>query len=279
MAHDTTWRARAALLTATTLAALMFAAACGSAGNGNGQPTGGTGQLGGTPSGQATTPGTQPSGDQTTGGQNQTGNPGTTTTQAPLYPTNAKDYATAMLTAYGNSDHDRLVVLAASNVPDYLAGQPQLVGPWTFLACSNDATQNCYFYNSAGKGIMVGVVKTQLGHPQAVIYATQANVEIPGDPVSYLNAFDSAWGSNDYYGMMALTTSAALNFFHGRQPGTGGLTYTAGATTNGKQLFTIMTQGGSYFCEWTVLIDVNLASQHKLHAISTAKLPTPCVTA
>jgi hypothetical protein len=201
------------LLAAVLLAGMVGGiAGCGKPSSNGG---GGNAQVGGAPSGSPTS-----------GAGATTPAAGSTTPAGVTFPSDAKSYTLELLKAWGNKDYNRIAQLAepatvqqikdASNSPD---GYPN--SQWTYIRCAageSAGTTDCTWRNVVGDETVVRVKNDRLRHPMAVTQANLDRTRYPSDPVSYVNAFLSAWQAGNQQRMARLSSSTIKNYFIGQNP-------------------------------------------------------------
>jgi hypothetical protein len=207
VAHPTIRRC----LLAAAVAATLALTACGGAKEtpgGNPTSTGdtGSGQLGdaGSPS-----PGT-------TGGTGGTGGGGGggATTQAPLYPGDAKSYGLEILKAWGNKDYTRFGNLADAHSVDQAKSYGDRNTSWTHVFCQvNGANNDCKYYNANGDIVQIWLTTAKLGSPGAGNLFSMEYGSIPNNTGDYVGRFVSAWTNGDYAAMVLFSNPTVADHF------------------------------------------------------------------
>jgi hypothetical protein len=210
------WRRR--VLAGAALVLTMTAAACGSGGN---HPTSASttthpanSVIGGSPSSAPSAENTGTGGNGGGGGSSGGGSGGGGST-TPTYPSDAKSYGLAFLQAMGQHDSSRLTVLAVQSVVGQVADNYYNVNTqWTNRSCGQDPNDPanptkiaCVYDNANGDEITLGLNKTQLGAPTAVLTASLEKTTYPTDPTSYVQGLFSAYQSGNINRVVRLSNS------------------------------------------------------------------------
>jgi len=183
----------------------------------------------------------------------------------PTYPKNAKDYAQALLLAFGKNDKTRVGQLAAQAAVLQLASHTGLDPNWTVhVSCQADGGSHtrCVFRNAHGDEASVRVANAQLGAPTAVVEALIDRTTYPASASSYASTFALAWQNGNTERMRRLSSSSVVSFFSGKTPASG---YQASTTPNGD--FTFVSMSGLPAGSFSFKLRIANASLGKANAI------------
>lgn len=173
--------------------------------------------------------GTSPAPGSTTGSGGGGGNNG-----APTYPKSAKDYAQALLQAFGKNDKTRLGQLASQGAVLQLQSQTGLDPNWTVhVSCGPDGSgyTQCVFRNGHGDVASVRLDNAKLGSPMAGTEALIDRTTYSTDAGQYASTFALAWKEGNTERMRRLSSSSGVvSFFNGK---TKALAYTTQASKDG----------------------------------------------
>lgn len=139
--------------------------------------------------------------------------------QAPTYPKNAKDYAQALLTAFGKNDKTRLGQLASQGAVLQLQTQTGLDPNWTvYVSCGADGSAHtqCVFRNAHGDVASVRIENAKLGSPTAGTEALIDRTTYSTDPSQYASTFAFAWKDGNTERMRRLSNASVVSFFNGK---------------------------------------------------------------
>jgi hypothetical protein len=214
------WRRR--VLAGAALGLTFAAAACGSGGN---HPTSASttthpanSVIGGSPSGAPSAENTGTGGNGGGGGNSGGGSGGGGST-TPTYPSDAKSYGLAFLKAMGQHDSGRLTVLAVQSVVGQVADNYYNVNTqWTNRSCGQDpndpanpAKIACVYDNANGDEITLGLNKSQLGAPTAVLTASLQKTTYPTDATGYATELFGAYVDGNTNRVVHLSSTAVKN--------------------------------------------------------------------
>ncbi|HZM82977.1 MAG TPA: hypothetical protein VFC19_45250 [Candidatus Limnocylindrales bacterium] len=163
---------------------------------------------------------------------------------APTYPKSAKDYAQALLQAFGKNDKTRLGQLASQAAVLQLQTQTGLDPNWTvYVSCGADggAHTQCVFRNAHGDVASVRVENAKLGSPMAGTEALIDRTIYSTDPGQYASTFALAWVNGNTERMRRLSSSSVVSLFNGK---TKALAYTTQAAKDGD-FWNVKTVDGS----------------------------------
>jgi hypothetical protein len=136
------------------------------------------------------------------------------------YPTTAKAYGAALLSAWGAKNTARVAQLAtAATILQLRDPQSQDKTTWTTASC--DATGEstvCLYRNGYGDNVTLSVTTAALGRPTAVTEALLERTEYAKSRTAYASAFVAAWQSGNTARMSRLATSDVVSFFKSREP-------------------------------------------------------------
>jgi len=242
-------------------AVLALAAAVSLAGCGNQTPSGQapsvTTTLGSSESPTAT-PATSASASPTPG---KTGGGSTVVT----YPTTAKGYAQALLTAWANKNSSRIDQLAIQSAVQQIKDNGYPNSQWTYINCdASGETTSCIFRNAHGDEVLLTLTTTQIGHPTAVTQALLSRTSYPSNASDYVGAFIQAWRMGNLQRMTRLANSTVTTALKGQTAPSGYTAYVSGTKVTAEA--TPAGSGPSYV--FTFIPD-NLAKAHALSAVST----------
>jgi hypothetical protein len=187
---------------------------------------------------------------------------------APTYPKSAKDYAQALLLAFGKNDKARVAQLAAQSAVLQLASHTGLDPNWTvFVSCQADGGSHtrCVFRNAHGDEASVRLANAQLGAPMAAVEALIDRTTYPASASSYATTFALAWQNGNTERMKRLSSATVVSFFSGKTPASG---YQASTAPNGD--FTFVTMSGLPAGSFSFKLRIANASLGKANAIVAA---------
>lgn len=165
---------------------------------------------------------TPPSGSptaQATGGTNS--NP---------YPKDAKAYAQALLSAWGQKDKTRISQLAIQAAAQQIADNGYPNSNWnSFQGCNGDGPAHtaCTFQNADGDTARIRLLNSQLGNPTAVTEAQLMRMRYATNAGDYASDFVQAWREKNTEHMKRLSNSTVTSFFQNKIPANG---YTIGVS-------------------------------------------------
>lgn len=233
-------------LAATALACGLLAAGCGGKSEPQTSPSFETtltesATPAPTPSAAAATP------SPTTGSGNGGGN------NTPTYPTNAKSYAQALLSAWGSRNSSRIDQLADQATVQQIKDSGHPNASWTYIYCDGDDVHTvCVFRNAHGDVANVKILESQLGHPVAAVEAHVVPTEYATAATDYVSAFVSAWQQGNKQRLQRYADNDVAAFFAGRTApashsvsesgsadGLVSIKLTTGAPDNGEYTFTV----------------------------------------
>ncbi len=201
MARPNWWQRAAALAAAAVAGCLLAACATPAKDQGQGTDPGGHGQLGSSPTagsnGGAGFPDGAPSGNPTGGGQGNTGGAAASPTPF-VYPKDAKAYAQAVLTAWGNKDLVRVALLTTPAALQQIKDNGYPDNHWTYIKSDGAAGSTyCTFRNNNGDEVVIRVTNSLLGLKLAVSEAPLERTTYPTNAHDYVNAFLNAWSKGN----------------------------------------------------------------------------------
>jgi hypothetical protein len=166
-----------------------------------------------TPSGSpaATTPGGV--GGLGTGGATPTAG-ATGSPQPATYPTDARSYAEAAITAWINGQAPRLAQLTAPGVAVNFANIPGHPDPhWQYNHCEGTAGgPYCIFRNNDGDELTLRVVNQYLGQPHAITEVMFDRTGYPANVSDHVRSFFNAWAGGNRQRMLSLANEDTVNF-------------------------------------------------------------------
>lgn len=162
--------------------------------------------------------------------------------QAPTYPSSAKDYGIATLTAWAGGNKSRLDQLAAQPAVMQFASHQVGSNQWTTVNCSvpTSGYTMCVYRNGHGDEVEVTMQDSQLGHPTATTDARVDKTRYPAAAADYVGTFLNAWGVGNTQRMTRMSSSSVVGFFTGKKPPSSGSE--THATQNGST-WTVNTTG------------------------------------
>lgn len=162
--------------------------------------------------------------------------------QAPSYPSAAKDYGIATLTAWAGGNKSRLNQLAAQPAVMQLASHQVGSNQWTTVNCSvpTSGYTLCKYRNGHGDEVEVTMQDSQLGHPTATTDARIDKTTYSSSATSYVSTFMNAWSDGNTQRMTRLSSSSVVSSLAGKKPPSSGST--TSATQNGST-WTVIASG------------------------------------
>lgn len=162
--------------------------------------------------------------------------------QAPTYPSSAKDYGIATLTAWAGGNKSRLDQLAAQPAVMQLASHQVGSNQWTTVNCSTPTSgyTMCKYRNGHGDEVEVTMQNSQLGHPTATSEALVDKTVFPSAATQYVSTFMNAWSEGNTQRMTRLSGSSVVSGLAGKSPPSSGSTNSA--TQNGST-WTVVASG------------------------------------
>jgi hypothetical protein len=248
--------ARRALALAAGLVFVVAAAGCTAKSNNNAAPPPFTTGLGSdSPSPASSSPATGP-----------------TTPAPPAFPTDAKAYGLAVLTAYSSNNNSRLAQLATSDMIAQFGGHGRLDSHWVAITCDDAAgSSHCTYRNMYGDQIVIQMTIELLGHPQAANDAQIETTVLSSDPVAYIGEMIGAWQEGNQQRMAALASSSIASSLGGQQPVQSYNTGTEGVSGHTIVHVYELPAGGREFT--FKVVNQNLG---KIHAIECVALGDSC---
>jgi hypothetical protein len=186
-----------------------------------------------------------------TGGPSVGSTPSKKPVSGPTFPTTAKAYGAALLTAWGAKNTSRVEQLAGSAAILQLRDPMSQDKQWTYVNCdaSGDSTA-CLFRNSYGDEITVMVTTAALGQPTAATEALVDRTHYPSDRTGYASAFVEAWQHGNTQRMARLANSTTIAYFRSKTPlanftatDMGGKVRVEPVSAGGGDAFTLMFEG------------------------------------
>jgi hypothetical protein len=197
-------------LLAAAVAVSLALTACGGDKGTPGNPTG-TGDTGSGQLGDAASPSPGATGGTGGGGG---GGGGTATTQAPLYPSDAKSYGLEILKAWAKKDYTRFGNLADAHSVDQAKSYGDRDTTWTFVFCqASGANNDCKYYNNNGDIVQIWMTTSKLGSPGAGNLFSMEYGGLPNNTGDYVGRFISAWTNGDYAAMVLLSNTTVADHF------------------------------------------------------------------
>jgi len=191
--------------------------------------------------------------------------PGKTGSTAITFPTTAKGYAQALLTAWANKNSSRLDELANQATVQQIKDNGYPNSQWTYISCdASGETTACIFRNAHGDEVLVTLTNTQIGHPTAATQALLSRTSYPSNAADYVGAFVQAWRMGNLQRMTRLANSTVTSALKGQTAPSGYTAYVSGTKVTAEA--TPAGSGPSYV--FTFVAD-NLGKAHALSAVST----------
>jgi hypothetical protein len=183
----------------------------------------------------------------------------------PTFPTTAKAYAQALLTAWANKNAGRLDQLAVQSAVQQIKDNGYPNAQWTYIDCdASGETTACIFRNAHGDEVLVTMTNTQIGHPTAVTEALLTKTTYPTDAAGYVGAFIDAWQHGNLQRMTRLANSTVTDAVRSKTPPNGYTSSFDGSTVRIEQL--PAGAGPSYVF---TIVSGNLGKAHAIGAVST----------
>jgi hypothetical protein len=178
------------------VAAAMSTVACGNGGGGSPDP--GSTSIG-------------PSGVGVIG----TGPSESPSATAAAYPTNAEDYASAVIAAWQSDPTGLLGNLTTAQVHEQLIEIP---GPldmnWHLSMCDGAAGSSyCTFFNEDGDRLRLQLTNALLGQAHATVGVNLDQTQYPTTAQDYVTAFIEAWQQGNRWRMAALSNQNEVEYF------------------------------------------------------------------
>jgi hypothetical protein len=135
------------------------------------------------------------------------------------YPTSAKSYGQALLTAWGGKSTTRVRQLAGDAAVLQLRDPKSQDKQWTYVSCdaSGDSTA-CLYRNSYGDEIVLTMTTAALGQPAAVTEALVDRTSYGAERGSYASEFVQAWQRGNVQRMTRLANSTVAGYFKAKTP-------------------------------------------------------------
>ncbi|GHJ49117.1 hypothetical protein Cs7R123_64590 [Catellatospora sp. TT07R-123] len=182
---------------------------------------------------------------------------------APTYPSSAKSYAQALLSAWGAKNGTRIDQLAVQAAVQQIKDNGYPNSSWTYIKCDDDGTYaTCLFRNAHGDESLVKMVKTQLGHPTAVTEAQLMRTSYANDAGSYVSGFVYAWQQGNKQRMIRYANEQVAAFFLSKTPPTSSMV-TGEDNTAGHTKITMSFDGGTSSYTFNV-VNQNLGDAHAI---------------
>lgn len=133
------------------------------------------------------------------------------------YPTTAKAYAQALLSAWGSKNSSRIDQLATQSAVQQIKDNGYPNSQWTYINCdASGDTTSCLFRNAHGDECTVTLNTIQIGHPTAVTEALLSKTTYPSATGDYVNAFINAWRQGNTQRMTRLANSTVTSSLKGK---------------------------------------------------------------
>ncbi|NUR69959.1 MAG: hypothetical protein HOU81_03985 [Hamadaea sp.] len=180
------------------------------------------------------------------------------------FPTTAKGYAQALLSAWGTKSSSRLELLANQATVQQIKDNGYPNADWTYIDCTaSGETSECVFRNAHGDEVLITLTNTQIGHPTAATQALLERTTYASSAESYVSAFMYAWQHKNVQRMARLATSSVADKLKSQ---TALDSYSA--HTSGDQVIVSPTLGGTQYT--FTIVSGNLGKAHAISAVSTA---------
>lgn len=201
------------------------------------------------PSSSVDTPGTSPTPQAPASAQPSTPASKKADT-GPTYPTSAKSYASALLTAWGAKNSSRVAQLAVNGAVLQLGEAKSQDKQWSYVSCdaSGDSTA-CLYRNSYGDQVTLTLTTATLGKPTAVGNVLLERTSYANNRAGYASAFVEAWQAGNVQRMTRLANSTVANYFKGKTPLSNFTTSEMGDTV---RVYPASASGGSGNYELTI---------------------------
>jgi hypothetical protein len=126
---------------------------------------------------------------------------------AGAYPTTARAYATATLTAWSAHDTEQVKLLTTAVALAQIRESGFPDPSWTYVSCDGST---CLFRNDTGDEVEVQVAPGRLGAANAVSGVTLNQTEFAGSPTAYVNGFLHAWQAGNTQRMRQMATAKVV---------------------------------------------------------------------
>jgi hypothetical protein len=187
------------------------------------------------------------------------------------YPTTARAYATATLTAWSARDTEqvRLLTTGVATAQIRESGFPD--PSWTYVTCADgERSSSCLFRNNAGDEAEVQVATSKLGLANAVSGVTLNKTEFAGSPTAYVNGLLHAWQAGNTQRMFQMSTTKVTTQLLAL-PVIGSYTLAARALNNSYSRVTATAAGGVEI-QFKVLTEPG-AAPHGIAAMCAGNCP------
>jgi hypothetical protein len=137
----------------------------------------------------------------------------------PTYPTSAKSYGSALLTAWGAKNSGRVAQLASNAAILQLGEAASQDKQWSYVSCdaSGDSTA-CLYRNSYGDQVTLSLTTAAMGRPTAVGEVLLERTPYANERAAYASAFVNAWQTGNVQRMSRLASSAVADYFKAKTP-------------------------------------------------------------
>jgi hypothetical protein len=166
---------------------------------------------------------------------------------APGYPSAARGYAEATLTAYVGKQTGRLADLTTAEVNEQLVELPgALKTDWLYLNCDGVAGGSyCAFRNSNGDVVTLKVSSQRLGAAHAVVEAKADLTTFPAAGEAYARAFVLAWAGRNTPRMRVLGTPDVVTKLNTDHPAPAGYQVSLTSKSGGAGLLLVTVPDGA----------------------------------
>jgi hypothetical protein len=163
------------------------------------------------------------------------------------YPTIARAYAEATLTAYVGKQNGRLADLTTAEVNEQLVELPgKRKTDWLFLTCDGVAGSSyCMFRNGDGDTVTLKVSSQRLGAAHAVVEAQADLTAYPAAGEAYARAFVLAWAGRNTPRMRVLATPDVVTKLNTDHPAPGGYKVSLTSKSGGAGLLLVTVPDGA----------------------------------
>ncbi len=129
------------------------------------------------------------------------------------FPSTAKAYAQAVVTASKQGQVETLGSLTTPGVQEQLLEIPQpLNDAWSYVRCDGTAGSSyCLFVNADGDELTLRVSHPLLGQAHATTEVTLDLTQYPADGVAYVKEFVAAWQVGNTARMLKLSTPGVVD--------------------------------------------------------------------
>ncbi|WP_157545983.1 hypothetical protein [Hamadaea tsunoensis] len=179
------------------------------------------------------------------------------------FPTTAKAYGSALLSAYASGSSSHVEQLAVQGAVLQLKDWKNLDTHWTYISCDTDGgAPRCLYRNNNGDEAQLRFNESQLGHPTAVTEALINPTTYANNAADYANAFVYAWQQGNKQRMARYSSSSIASHYSGKNA-PNGITSTSTTEADGIVTVTLSTSDSG-----PVILKVKSSLSGKAHAIT-----------